>query len=54
MNVERNIPEMALLLESVNGAYTTDSIVTNSVNESDITSEYPSNGLKRLRDIFED
>ncbi|WP_313799283.1 hypothetical protein [Cytobacillus sp.] len=36
---DHNIPELTLLLESMNGAFTTESIVTNSMTEYDITAE---------------
>ncbi|WP_180968287.1 hypothetical protein [Cytobacillus massiliigabonensis] len=51
---DQNIPEMALLLESMNGAYTTESIVTNSVNDYDMNDEENSTKIDVNNYLFED
>ena len=54
MNVENSIPDMALLLESMNGSYTTESIVTNSRPEWSLSEEHNTLDIKSLTDIYED
>lgn len=51
---DHNIPEMALLLESMNGAFTTESIVTNSSTEYGITEEDTSRDDEQIYFRFED
>lgn len=49
-----NIPEMALLLESMNGAFTTESIVTNSGEDHSLSDRKENIELHTINSIFED
>lgn len=51
---DHNIPEMALLIESMNGAYTTESIVTNSEIDQEMNDEESIKAVDEIKFSFED
>lgn len=54
IEMEDNIPEMTLLIESMNGAFTTESAVTNLGTDYEMSDEENSNHDEQIKFVFED
>lgn len=52
--MEDNIPEMTLLIESMNGAFTTESAVTNLGTDYEMSDEENSKHDEQIKFVFED
>lgn len=52
--MEDNIPEMTLLIESMNGAFTTESAVTNFGTDYEMSDEENSMHFEQIKFAFED
>ncbi|WP_157684518.1 hypothetical protein [Cytobacillus praedii] len=52
--MEDNIPEMTLLIESMNGAFTTESAVINLGTDYEMSDEENSNHDEEIKFVFED